>query len=92
MTLLSQPAPAATLSPPITIRLSVCAYERLQTYAMTNNLTMSDIMRRLVKTGWAVHFDGADVDMPLGAGIKLAEGLPGANGAADMPAMQEAAA
>jgi hypothetical protein len=90
MTVLLQPATQPAMSPPITVRFSVCAYARLQTQAMTSGLTISDVIRRLVKTGWAVHFDGTDVDMPLGTNIKLAEGLPGANGSAAVTVRQGA--
>jgi hypothetical protein len=66
-------------------KFTKCAYARLQTYCMANEITMSDLVRRLVKTGWAIHFDGQDIDMPPGTDIKLAAGTPGANGAADLP-------
>jgi hypothetical protein len=73
-------------------KFTVCAYARLQTYCMANGITMSDLVRRLVKTGWAVHMDGQSIDAPLGTDIKLAADLPGANGAADLPARIEARA
>jgi hypothetical protein len=86
-----QPPTQPALAPPVGVRLSKCAHARLWTYAQAQGLTVSDLARRLMKTGWAVHFDGADLDMPLGMDIKLAEGLPGANGALDLPTLQEVA-
>lgn len=70
---------------PITVKFTVNAYARLQAHCLASNITPSELVRNLVKTGWAVHFDGQDFDMPLGYGIKLAKGVPGANGAADLP-------
>jgi hypothetical protein len=46
---------------------------------------MSTLVRSLVKIGWAVLHDGSDLDMPLGTAIKLAQGIVGANGAAELP-------
>jgi hypothetical protein len=82
-----------TLHPaPITVKYSKCAYARLQTYVMSSGIPMAELVRSLVKIGWAVMNDGADIDMPIGSGIKLAHGTPGANGAADLPAAHEVAA
>jgi hypothetical protein len=52
---------------------------------------MTELVRSLVKLGWAVLNDGADIDMPMGAGIKLAAGSPGANGMEDLPATADPA-
>jgi len=70
---------------PITVKFTEIAYARLQSYCLVNNLTPSELVRSLVKTGWGIHFHGQDIDMPLGCDIKLAQGVPGANGAADLP-------
>lgn len=56
---------------------------------------MSTLVRSLVKIGWAVLHEGSDLDMPLGTAIKLADGIAGANGAAELsptadPAVLEA--
>jgi hypothetical protein len=82
-----------TLHPaPITVKYSKCAYARLQTYVLTSGIPMAELVRSLVKIGWAVLHEGDDLDMPLGTTIKLPAGTPGANGATDLPAAHEVAA
>jgi hypothetical protein len=69
---------------PIPVRYSKSARARLQTYAAVKGVTMSTLVRSLVKIGWAVINEGSDLDMPLGTSIKLAQGIAGAGGASEL--------
>jgi hypothetical protein len=84
-----QPPLVPALSPTLGVRLSMNAYERVRFCAAQRGMSMSEVMRGLVKTAWAVHFDGQNIDIPLGTHVPLAAGLPGANGAYDMSELQK---
>jgi len=59
------------MSPALGVRLTQNAYARITTYCQMNGISQSELLRGLIKTGWAAHFDNQNIDMPLGTNVPL---------------------
>jgi hypothetical protein len=59
-------------SPVISTKLSIPAHQKLLTYTLTNPVTMSELIRELVRIGWGVAFN-EQLDTPLAVSLPPAE-------------------
>jgi hypothetical protein len=59
------------LSEPLSTKLTVPAHHRITELARTSGMNTSEVMRSLMKVGWAYLNDGQNFDMPIGTHVLL---------------------
>lgn len=59
-------------SPAVSAKFSIPAHQKLVSYTLAHPVTMSELLRELVRLGWGVAF-GEQLDVPPGVSLPFVE-------------------